>query len=136
MIPKKSRAKNNTNLGLSSWFVLFWSGAGDRTRTGTVFPPRDFKSLASASFATSAKFGGATQIRTGGKGFADPCLTTWLWRLQLRMGNPTIKKWSGKRDSNSRHLPWQGNALPLSHSRISKRILVGTIGLEPMTPCL
>ena len=31
---------------------------------------------------------------------------------------PLIKKWSGKRDSNSRHLPWQGNALPLSHSRI------------------
>ncbi len=31
---------------------------------------------------------------------------------------PVIKKWSGKRDSNSRHLPWQGNALPLSHSRI------------------
>ena len=26
--------------------------------------------------------------------------------------------WSGKRDSNSRRLPWQGNALPLSHSRI------------------
>ncbi len=26
--------------------------------------------------------------------------------------------WSGRRDSNSRHLPWQGNALPLSHSRI------------------
>ena len=28
-----------------------------------------------------------------------------------------IKKWSGKRDSNSRHSPWQGDALPLSHSR-------------------
>ena len=27
--------------------------------------------------------------------------------------------WSERRDSNSRHLPWQGNALPLSHSRIS-----------------
>ena len=26
--------------------------------------------------------------------------------------------WSERRDSNSRHLPWQGNALPLSHSRI------------------
>ena len=26
--------------------------------------------------------------------------------------------WSGKRDSDPRHLPWQGNALPLSHSRI------------------
>lgn len=31
IIPKKSRAKNNTNLDLSSWFVLFWSGARDRT---------------------------------------------------------------------------------------------------------
>ena len=28
------------------------------------------------------------------------------------------QRWSGKRDSNSRHLPWQGNALPLSHSRM------------------
>lgn len=26
--------------------------------------------------------------------------------------------WSGRRDSDPRHLPWQGNALPLSHSRI------------------
>ncbi len=26
--------------------------------------------------------------------------------------------WSGKRDSNSRRSPWQGDALPLSHSRI------------------
>ena len=26
--------------------------------------------------------------------------------------------WSGKRDSNSRHSPWQGDALPLSYSRI------------------
>ncbi len=24
-------------------------------------------------------FGGTTQIRTGDKGFADLCLTTWLW---------------------------------------------------------
>ena len=29
-------------------------GAADRDRTGTVFPPRDFKSLASACFATAA----------------------------------------------------------------------------------
>ncbi len=36
-------------------------------------------------------FGGATQIRTGGKGFADPCLTTWLWRLHL-LGKPRNKK--------------------------------------------
>ena len=29
-----------------------------------------------------------------------------------------ILNWSGRRDSNSRHSPWQGDALPLSHSRI------------------
>ena len=28
------------------------------------------------------------------------------------------KEWSGKRDSNSRPSPWQGDALPLSYSRI------------------
>ena len=65
----------------------------------------------------------------------------WLCRVLPRELAPKRKQqvsnllfsfWSGKRDSNSRHLPWQGNALPLSHSRI----LVGTIGLEPMTPCL
>ena len=27
------------------------------------------------------------------------------------------KKWSGRRDSNSRPSPWQGDALPLSHFR-------------------
>ena len=27
--------------------------------------------------------------------------------------------WSGRRDSNSRRSPWQGDALPLSHSRIN-----------------
>ena len=31
-----------------------WHGAGDRDRTGTVLPPRDFKSLASACSATPA----------------------------------------------------------------------------------
>ena len=32
IIPKKSRAKNNTNLDLPSWFVLFLYGARDGTR--------------------------------------------------------------------------------------------------------
>ena len=27
------------------------------------------------------KYGGATRNRTGDKGFADPCLTAWPWRL-------------------------------------------------------
>ncbi len=50
----------------------------------------------------------------GSQGFADPCLTTWLWRQKIS----AELYWSGKRDSNSRHSPWQGDALPLSHSRI------------------
>ena len=25
------------------------------------------------------QFGGTNQTRTGGEGFADPCLTTWRW---------------------------------------------------------
>ncbi len=27
------------------------------------------------------------------------------------------RKWSGRRDSNPRHSPWQGDALPLSYAR-------------------
>lgn len=36
---------------------------------------------------------------------------------QLSRNRLDNKKWSGKRDSNPRPLPWQGNALPLSYSR-------------------
>ena len=35
----------------------------------------------------SGFFGGATRIRTGDKGFADPCLTTWPWRHILLVTN-------------------------------------------------
>ena len=37
-------------------------------------------------------------------------------RLVKRKNSADI--WSGKRDSNPRHSPWQGDALPLSYSRI------------------
>ena len=42
-------------------------------------------------------------IEPGNKGFADLCLTAWLW---------CRKKWSGLRGSNSLPPPWQGGALP------------------------
>ena len=35
----------------------------------------------------------------------------------LPLGYVAKSKWSGRRDSNSRPSPWQGDALPLSHSR-------------------
>ena len=37
--------------------------------------------------------------------------------LRLR----TFRIWSGRRDLNSRPSPWQGDALPLSYSRLSKK---------------
>ena len=46
----------------------------------------------------------------------------------LRSGKEKIKTvricWSGKRDSNPRHSPWQGDALPLSYSRICSESLI------------
>ena len=95
--------------------ACFFIGAADRNRTGTgittrgilsplrlpVPPPRQ-------TTKKENKNGGDTQNRTGDKGFADLCLTAWLCRL---------KRWSGKRDSNSRPPPWQGGALPLSYFR-------------------
>ena len=69
------------------------------------------RNLASAFLPTLSKktpailvFGGDTRIWTGDQSFADSCLTTWLCRH-------FAKKWSGKRGSNPRPLPWQGSAL-------------------------
>lgn len=66
---------------------------GGRGRTGTTLRSLDFESSASANSATPAyhKYyklflnsnqanGGANRIWTGDEGFADLCLTTWLWR--------------------------------------------------------
>ena len=52
-------------------------------------------------------FGGTNQNRTGDGGFADLCLTAWLWCQKAKP-----KKWSGLRGSNSLPPPWQGGALP------------------------
>ena len=41
------------------------------------------------------------------------------------------KFWSGRRDSNSRPSPWQGDALPLSHFRTFLKKLVEGDGFEP-----
>ena len=84
----------------------FWCRGPESNRYGD-HSPTDFKSVASASSATPACVEAAPRFELGDKGFADLCLTTWLCR-----------HWSGKRDSNSRPSPWQGDALPLSYFRI------------------
>jgi hypothetical protein len=53
--------------------------------------------------------GGDGRNRTGDRGFADPCLN--------HLATSPHKKWSGRRGSNSRPSPWQGDALPLRHFR-------------------
>lgn len=49
------------------------------------------------------------------------------WKAEVLPLNH-IRKWSGRRDSNSRPSPWQGDALPLSHFRL--KLVVGD-GFEP-----
>ena len=115
------------------WYGFFWIiniGAEGRTRTGTKLPSRDFKSLVSTNSTTTAKtadlikfleapprFGlGMKVLQTSALPLGYGAI---YYRYKLRQVLLTARfLWSGKRDSNSRHLPWQGNALPLSHSRI------------------
>ena len=44
-------------------------------------------------------------------------LTLSAWKAEVLPLNYIRIKWSGRRDSNSRPSPWQGDALPLSHFR-------------------
>ena len=70
-------------------------------------------------------------IEPAHKGFADLSLTTWVPRLGRavfefapdRPSQPGWRRraiWSGRRDLNSRPSPWQGDALPLSYSRLTQ----------------
>ena len=56
------------------------------------------------------------RFELGHKGFADLCLTTWLWRQEknrrLKHRSVLSVLWSGLRGSNSLPPPWQGGALP------------------------
>src|ERR1700722_7423309 len=66
------------------------------------------------------------------KGFAALSLTTWVprlgraalfWDAPHRRSQPGRGRraiWSGRRDLNSRPSPWQGDALPLSYSRLTQ----------------
>ena len=68
--------------------------------------------------------GGETRIRTGDKGFAGLCLTTWPSRhMKKAETNPAEKSWSGLRGSNPRPQPWQGCALPTALSPRTRGII-------------
>src|SRR2546423_13531729 len=62
-----------------------------------------------AVFSRAARFSGSnTENRK---------LKTYSSSVRLRI----LRIWSGRRDLNSRPSPWQGDALPLSYSRLSKK---------------
>jgi hypothetical protein len=67
---------------------------------------------------------------------APPRLELGVKLLQssaLPLGYGANNRWSGRRDSNSRPSPWQGDALPLSHVRtfIACHKMAGDLGFEP-----
>ena len=73
---------------------------GGRGRTDTPVKERDFESRASANSATPANhYGGGNRTRTGDKGVADPCLTTWLCRqilerkTRFELATSTLARW-------------------------------------------
>ena len=76
--------------------------------------------------------GGDARIRTGDKGFAGLCLTTWPRRRLTKEAGRTFrirpapyKRWSGRRGSNPRPRPWQGRALPAEPRPHAKRYYNG-----------
>ena len=70
--------------------------------------------------------GGEARIRTGGEGFAGPCLTTWPLRHMKEAGKPaSVLTWSGLRGSNPRPPPWQGGALPTALSPQTQGLIYG-----------
>ena len=94
-------------------YELKWCEGGDLNPHGRYHPP-DFKSGASADSATLAYMEPLIELE------AAPRFELGIKVLQtsaLPLGYAAII-WSGKRDSNSRPSPWQGDALPLSYSRI------------------
>ena len=105
------------------------------------------------SYTQVTRYGGATRNRTGDKGFADLCLTAWLWRHlkkfikkrnseQATVHYSDITEWSGLRGSNPPPRPWQGRTLPNElnphkANRLcfihSENKMVPPVGIEPTT---
>ena len=130
-------------------------GAEDRTRTGMISLSTDFKSVVSTSSTTSAhtlvikKMEAPPGFEPGHKGFAGPCLTTWLWRREkilerqtrFELATSTLARWHSttellphswclRVESNHRHRDFQSLALP---TELPRQNLATQKGLEPST---
>ena len=112
-------------------------GARGRNRTGTVFLPRDFKSLVSTNFTTRANCHLKWRLRSESNRRTRSCsplhnhsATQPIKQNVLGIKKPrnlnhcarvrmlhifkllSFANWSGKPGSNRRPVPWQGTALP------------------------
>ena len=146
------------NLQGSNSLKLIWYRGPDLNRHDSHLP-QDFKSCVSANSTTPAKLI-KTYMRTleaapgfepGDKGFADPCLTTWLCRLDIKLerktrfelATPTLARWCsttellpqriwlGYLDSNQRMTESKSVALPLGYSPLTKMKMGRLMGIEP-----
>ena len=107
----------------SNELFLTCLNTGERTRTSTV--PHSILSRARLPFRHAGVSHFYKNILE-----APPRFELGIKLLQscaLPLGYGAIF-WSGRRESNPRPSPWQGDALPLSHVRI----MAGDIGFEPM----
>ena len=88
------------------------------SRPGFIVKQKSPINVRSGALRVTIFSGGAARSRTGLIGFAIRCITALLPRhdhgFSMKKGSYCfpLKNWSGKRDSNSRPIPWQGIALP------------------------
>ena len=107
-----------------------------RPRTATHLFPR-----APIAFAEGLETG-FRQVTANWEPTHEDCVSLGLWRLFRSFGDreggrPSAltwsSVWSGRRDSNPRPSPWQGDALPLSHVRVQEIVALGR-GHGPAPP--
>ena len=78
------------------------------------------------SVARRPRFGWPSRIRTSVHGFKVRCPT--IRRRGNGQQRTRAKKWSGRRDSNPRPSPWQGDALPTEPLPLDDHRLPDRIG--------
>src|SRR5678815_1360234 len=81
------------------------------------------KRASSTSKERATSLSGSSWVSTFMADLRSPC-PWWVDAEQAKWARsitdePISSVWSGRRDSNPRPSPWQGDALPLSHFRVS-----------------